>query len=126
MRKPLKLAGVPQTNETISVAGTPKFTILWGHVEEILLVNNFFLIVDKCLSCADIARQSCTMVPRRRLFGDFLHPAFPASSVQYISDLHSKFPLRPHTMCGSTADTQSATAEIRRGKKEITRMWANA
>jgi len=28
-------------------------------------------------------------------------------------------------MCGSMADIQSATAEIRRGKKE-TRMWANA
>jgi len=27
-RKPLKLAGVPQTNETISAAGRPKFTIL--------------------------------------------------------------------------------------------------
>jgi len=27
-RNPLKLAGVPQTNETISVASRPKFTIL--------------------------------------------------------------------------------------------------
>ena len=27
-RKPLKLAGVPQTNETISAASRPKFTIL--------------------------------------------------------------------------------------------------
>jgi len=33
---------LPQTNETISVASGPKFTILWGHVEEILLLNNFF------------------------------------------------------------------------------------
>jgi len=41
-RNPLKLAGVPQTNETISAASGPKFTILWGHVEEILLLNNFF------------------------------------------------------------------------------------
>jgi len=29
-RNPLKLAGVPQTNETISAASRPKFTILWG------------------------------------------------------------------------------------------------
>jgi len=45
-----------------------------------------------CLSCEDIARQSCAMVHRWR----FLRPAFPASRVQYISDLHSKFALRPH------------------------------
>jgi len=29
-RNPLKLPGVPQTNETISAARGPKFTILWG------------------------------------------------------------------------------------------------
>jgi len=31
-----------QTNETISAASGPKFTILCGHVEEILLFNKFF------------------------------------------------------------------------------------
>jgi len=41
-RNPLKLAGVPQTNETISAASMPKFTILCGHVEETLLINKFF------------------------------------------------------------------------------------
>ena len=41
-RKPLKLPGVPQTNETISAASEPKFTILCGDVEEILLLKNFF------------------------------------------------------------------------------------
>ena len=39
MQNPLKLPGMPQTNETISAASGPKFTILWGHVEEILLLN---------------------------------------------------------------------------------------
>ena len=39
-RNPLKLPGVPQTNETISAASWPKFTILC--VEEILLLNKFF------------------------------------------------------------------------------------
>ena len=29
-RNPLKLPGVPHTNETISAANGPKFTILWG------------------------------------------------------------------------------------------------
>jgi len=61
---PLKLAGVPQTPEPISAASGPKFTILWGHLEEILLLNKFFPIVDMCLSCEDIAWQSCAMVPR--------------------------------------------------------------
>jgi len=41
-RKPLKVAGVPQTPETISAASMPKFTILCRHVEEILLLNKFF------------------------------------------------------------------------------------
>ena len=52
-RNVLKFAGVPQTNETISAASGPKFTILWEHVEEILLLNKFFSIVDKCLNCVD-------------------------------------------------------------------------
>ena len=37
-----------------------------------------FPIVDICLTCDDIARQSCAMVRRWGLFGDFLRPAFPA------------------------------------------------
>ena len=52
-RNLLKLAGVPKTNETISAASGPKFTILWGLVETILLLNRFFPIVDMCLSCED-------------------------------------------------------------------------
>ena len=44
-RNPLKLPGVPQTNETISAASGPKFTILWGHVEEILLLIFFRLSI---------------------------------------------------------------------------------
>ena len=95
-RNPLKLPGVPQTNETISAASGLKFIIVWRHVGEILLLNKFFLIVDTCLSCKDIARQSCGMVPRWRFLATFLGPAFAASCVQHISDLHSKFALGPH------------------------------
>jgi len=95
-RNPLKFAGVPQTNETISAASTPKFTIYKRHVEEILLLNNFFPIVDMCLSCEDIARQICGMVPRWRFFASFLHPVFSASRMQQVSDMHSKFALKPH------------------------------
>ena len=39
---PLKLPGVPQTNERISAAIGPKFIILCGHVEEILLLKMWF------------------------------------------------------------------------------------
>ena len=52
---------------------------------EILLFNKLFPIVDTCLNCEDNARQSCAMVSRWRIFGDFLGPAFPASHVQHIS-----------------------------------------
>ena len=95
-RNQLKFGGVPQTNETISAVSAPKFTILCGHLEDILLLTNFFPIVDICLSCEDIARQSCGMVPRCRFFATFLGPAFAASRVQHLSDLHSKFTLGPH------------------------------
>ena len=53
-RNLLKFAGVPQTTRSISAPSGPKFTILWGHVEDILLLNKFFPIVDTCLSCEDI------------------------------------------------------------------------
>ena len=62
-RNPLKFAGVPQTPEPISAVSGPKVTILRGHAKEV-----FFPIVDTCLSCEDIARQSCAMVPRWRFF----------------------------------------------------------
>jgi len=41
-RNRLKLPGVSQTNETISAASGPKFTILWGHVGEMVLLSKFF------------------------------------------------------------------------------------
>ena len=97
MRNPLKFAGVPQTTRSISAASRPKFTILWGHVEDILLLNKFFFpIVDTFLSCEDIARQSYAMVPRWRFLATFLRPVFSASRVQQVSDLHLKFALQPH------------------------------
>ena len=37
-------------------------------------------------------------------FGGFLHPVFSASRVQHVSDLHSKFTLRPHVEVWQTAN----------------------
>ena len=62
-------------------------------------LTSFFPIVVTCLSCKDIARQSCAMVPRWQILGDFLSPAFSDSLVQHVSDLHPKFALRPHHVC---------------------------
>ena len=53
-RNPLKLPGMPQTRKQISAVSRPKFTTLSGHVEEVLLFNIFFPIVNTCLSCEDI------------------------------------------------------------------------
>jgi len=117
-RSPLKFAGVPQTNETISAASMPKFTILWGYVEEILRLNKSFF--SDC-RYVQLQRHSPTKLwdgAQMAIFGEFLRPAFSSSGVQHVSDLHLKFALRPCTMCGSMADIQSATAEIRRGNKK--------
>ena len=39
---------------------------MWGRYG---CLTSFFLIVDTCLSCEDIAWQSCAMVPRWQFFG---------------------------------------------------------
>ena len=56
-RKLSKFAGVSQTNETISAASGPKFTILSGHVEEVLLFNKFF---SDCRYVPQLRRYSPT------------------------------------------------------------------
>jgi len=38
----MKFVGVPQTPEPISAVSGPKFTILSGQVDEVLLLNKFF------------------------------------------------------------------------------------
>jgi len=41
-RNPLKFAGVPETTGSILAASGPKFTILWEHMDDILLLNKSF------------------------------------------------------------------------------------
>jgi len=48
-RNQLKFGGVPQNNETISAASRPKFTILWRHLEDMLLLNKFFRLSIRVL-----------------------------------------------------------------------------
>ena len=112
---PLKLPGVPQTNERISAASEPKFTILWGHVGGILLLNKFFPIVDTCLSCKpDKVAGWCLDGDFWRLFW-VLHLQWAACSTFQTCILNSH---KGHTMCRSMVDIQSVAAEIKRGKKE--------
>jgi len=88
----MKFAGLPQTPEWISAVSGSKFTILSGHVEDILLLNIF----SDCRLHALVAKTWPDKVVRWHRDGDFLRPVFAASRVQRISDLYSKFALRPH------------------------------
>ena len=91
------LQGCPKlANRSQSLVGRslPYCRDMWGRY---CCLTSFFPIVDTYLGCKDIAQQSCAMVPRWRIFDNFLYPAFAASHVQHISvDLHSKFALGPH------------------------------
>ena len=67
----LKFAVVPQTTGPISAASWPKFTILSGHVEEILLLNKFF---SDCRYMPYLRRYSLTKLcdgAQMAIFGDF-------------------------------------------------------
>ena len=92
-QNPLKFVGVPQTNEIISAASGPKSTILREHVEETLLLNKFFF---DCRYMPQLRRYGPTKLYDGAEIAIFLRPVFAASRMQRISDLHSKFALRPH------------------------------
>jgi len=46
---------------------SPYCTVMWGRY---CCLTSFFPIVNKCLSCEDIAQQSCAIVSGWRIFGD--------------------------------------------------------
>jgi len=71
-RNPLKFAGAPQTHQQISAVSGPKFTILSGHVEEVLLFNKFF---SDC-RCVPVAKIQPNKVVRWCRDDDFLRPVF--------------------------------------------------
>ena len=95
-RNPLKFVGVPQTTGPISAVSESKFAIYCEDIwRRYCGLTSFFPIVDTCLTCEDLARQSHAMVLRWRMFGDFLRPILLASRVQHVSDQHLKHALRP-------------------------------
>jgi len=94
-QKPLKFAGVPQTRQRISVVSRPKFTILSVHVEEVSLLNMFFS--DCRYIYASAAKIQPDEVVRWCQNVDICVLYFhPAACSAHISDMHSKFALRPH------------------------------
>jgi len=71
-RNPLKFAGVPQTNERsqpLVGRSSPYCEYMRGRY---CCLTSFFPIVDKCVICEDIARQSSTMVIRWRFFASYI------------------------------------------------------
>ena len=74
-QNPLKFVGVPQSPETISAVSGPKFTILSGHVEEVLLLNKFFFQLSINALVAKIWLDKVVQWCRD---GDFLRPVFAA------------------------------------------------
>ena len=98
------LQGFPKwSNRSQPLVGrnSPCYEDLWRTY---CCLTSFFAIVDMCLSCEDIARQSCAIVPKWRFLATFLRPVFSASRVQHISGLHSKFALRPHHVVDIQSD----------------------
>jgi len=101
------LEGCPKlVNRSQPLVG-PKFTILWGHVEDILLLNKFF---SDCRYVPSLRRYSPTKLcdgAQMVIFGDFCVLCFQ-QAIQQVSDLHRKFALRPdhvwkcgrHPICG--------------------------
>ena len=83
---------LPDRSQPLVGQSSPYYENMWRKYWCLTI----FPIVDTCLSCKDIARQSCAMVPRWRFLATFLRPSFSASRVQHVSDLHLKFALRPH------------------------------
>jgi len=82
-------------------------------VDEILL---FEQICSDCRYVPQLRRYSPTQLCDGAQMAMILRPVFTASRVQHISDMHSKFAVKPHYV--SKYARQSTTAEIRRGIKK--------
>jgi len=96
MRNQLKFAGCPKlVNRSQPLVGRSS-PCCKDMYRRYCCFTIFFPIVNMCLCCEDIARQSCAIVSRWRFLATFLHTVFSARRVQHISDLHRKFTLRPH------------------------------
>jgi len=90
-RKPLKFAGVPKlANRSQPLVGrsSPYYQDMWRRYR---CLTSFFLL--------SIHASAAKIQPDKFVWwsqnGDFMRPVFSASRVQHISDMNSKFTLRP-------------------------------
>ena len=97
-RNPLEFDGVPQTPEPISSVSEPKFATYCEDMWRYCRLTSLFRLSMH----AFVAKTQPDKVLRWYADGDFLryfcvlYFHFSASRVQHISDMHSKFALRPH------------------------------
>ena len=92
MRNPLKIAGVPKlANRSQPLVGrsSPYYEDMWRRYR--CLTSLFHLSIH-----ALAAKIQPDKVVWWCQNGDFLHPVFSVNCMQHISDMHSKFALRPH------------------------------
>ena len=94
-RDPLKFGCPKLTKRSQPLVGrrSPYCDDMWGRY---CCLTSFFPIVDACLNCEDIARQSCAMVRRWRFFTSFLHSVFPAGACSTFQTCI----LNKHPICG--------------------------
>ena len=96
-RKPLKnLLGCPKlANRSPPLVGRslPYCGNMWRRY---CCLAVFFRLSIHALVAKTQPNKVVRWCPDGDFFASFLRPAFPASSVLHISDLHSKFALRPH------------------------------
>jgi len=99
-RSPLKFAGVPKLpsgSQPLVGRSLPYSGDAWRRY---CCLMRFFPIVNTCLSCEDIARQSCAMVPRWRFLGDFLHPViFSEPRATHFRHRHTFYFCTNNTSC---------------------------
>jgi len=91
-RNPLKYAGVPKLrNRSQPSVGrsSPYYEDMWRRY---YCLTGFFRLSIYAL----VAKIQPDKVVRWCRNGEFLCPVFSVSRIQYTSDLHSKFALRPH------------------------------
>ena len=87
------LQGCPKlANRSQPLGGqsSPYYEDMWGRYR---CLTSFFFQLSIHASAAKIQPDK---VVRWCQNGDFLRPVFSASRMQHISDMHSKFALRPH------------------------------
>ena len=110
----LGCAKLPDRSQPLVCRSSP-YCVTWRRY---CCLTSFYRLSIRALVAKIWPDKVVRWCPDGDFFGEFLGPAFPATRVQHISDLHSKFALGPHHLSKYGIDIQSATAEIRRVKKK--------